>query len=153
MNEEVKNFRKYGFRVCVKEDCIKKGECLRYHIWQNYSKVYDNILIINPLSDKTRENCKFFRPIEPIILAYGFDKSMYDDLPKKKSENLWKKIHNHFGNTEYYRYLRGEKPLFPAQQEYLEQAFHMAGYQGEIKYLRKEESFDLHDVIMSDDDS
>lgn len=151
MSKQLQNFKKYGFRVCCKESCTRKEECLRYYVWKNYTENENTIICINPLFDGLKDECQFFRQIQPIKLAYGFDKSMYDELPKKKSERLWNKIHNYFGNAEYYRYLRGEKPLFPDQQQFLEQEFRKTGYQGEFLYLKVEEDYDLNDVISEED--
>lgn len=46
----------------------------------------------------------------------------------------------------YYKYLRGEWPLMPEQQQYVEEVFRRYGYEGKVVYDRTEYLFILEAV-------
>ena len=119
---------------CFNASCPMKDECLRFqtglelpddHLFG--SAVFPTILKQQP--------CEFFRKDEPVKLATGFVTSdpvanqMFIALRHKLTEYLG-------GNGTYYLYRNGQRWLSPKQQEYIQQQFRKAGYEGDVPFAR-----------------
>ena len=71
----------------------------------------------------------------------------YEDVLKQDFTPIRKELTAYLSNKRgYYKYLRGEWPLMPEQQQYIEEVFRRYGYEGKVVYDRTEYVFILEAV-------
>ena len=131
--------------LCFNGNCPSHGECLRYMAGQQSPESLRYHLCIVPQAVQGNR-CELFQPAEPVRVAYGFSHS-YDDVLKQDFTPIRKELTAYLSNKRgYYKYLRGEWPLMPEQQQYVEEVFRRYGYEGKVVYDRTEYVFILEVV-------
>lgn len=122
-----------GWAVCFNERCTKRDECLRYQAGLLAPETLHAACCVMPAA-WSGNVCKLFAPMTTERYAYGFA-SLYDMVKKKDYTPLRKLLTMKLQNKGYYyRYLRGELPLSPAQQQIVKEAFAQYGYTDNIRF-------------------
>ena len=82
------------------------------------------------------------------VYKSGMSLCSYDDVMKRDFTSIRKVLTAYLSNKRgYYKYLRGEWPLMPEQQRYIEEVFASHGYDGKVIYDRMEDVFMLENVV------
>lgn len=116
-----------GWAVCFNQECTKSKECLRH---QAGCIVPEHATTVNCVTKHAIDNgcCKMFASAQHATYARGFT-TTYDKVLKKDFTQLRKDMTLYLGNKgRYYKYMRGELPLSPAQQKGIKKIFHANGY-------------------------
>lgn len=134
--------------ICFNKECPSCDKCLRYLIGKTTPKTLHYHLCVLPQALEG-ERCELYQTIETVRVAYGFRRS-YDDVMKRDFTSIRKVLTAYLSNKRgYYKYLRGEWPLMPEQQRYIEEVFASHGYDGKVIYDRMEDVFMLENVPYS----
>lgn len=78
------------------------------------------------------------RPAAMMRVAYSM-RHIYDQVRTADKQKLYTAIWSKLGNTMYYRYRNGKRPITPEIQAQVEEAFRRFGYTDPIRYDRYEE--------------
>jgi len=112
----------HGYTHCMNEQCPRSAECLRFLVGLHISKETPTFSQVNPAYVEEQGECRYFREIRTIRLAFGF-KRIFDNLPHKKAEKIRDIIYRHFGRNTYYRSRSQERPIQPKDQDFILQTF------------------------------
>ena len=83
-----------------------------------------------------KPSCPRFLKAETVQVAYGFSHIFYD-VKSRHSAGMRSAIRTYLGGKgTYYRYLHGEQPLMPEQQQWIRQLFAGYGYSGNVEFDR-----------------
>ena len=122
-----------AWRYCFCSECERHDDCLRYHTGLHLpeDKLWGNAVF--PTACKNSD-CKFFKEIRAVRLAYGFT-SAFMDVKNKDVTHLRTDIFALLGGrATYYRYHRGEYKLLPEQQEAIAAIFAKYGYTEDLNF-------------------
>lgn len=132
--------RKYV--VCWHSNCPLADNCLR-HLATEYldekKKVVESVNL-RTVSPETG-TCTQQRPVQKVRYAYGM-RRIYDNVLAKDKDRLYFKIWLALGNSMYYRYRNGERPITPRVQEVIASAFRKFGYTEPVAYDRYTEAIE-----------
>ena len=131
--------------ICFNGACSSCEKCLRYLAGQKSPATLRYHLCVVPQALQG-DRCELFQAAESVRVAYGFSHS-YDDILRRDFTPIRKQLTAYLSNKRgYYKYLRGEWPLLPEQQQYIEEVFRRYGYEGKVVYDRMEDVFVLEAV-------
>ncbi|MBQ4633481.1 MAG: hypothetical protein IJB46_09105 [Prevotella sp.] len=134
--------------ICFNKECPSCDKCLRFSAGKISPETLRYHLCVVPQALQG-ERCELFQPVETVKVAYGFSRS-YDEVMKRDFTQIRLLLTAYLSNKRgYYKYLRGEWPLMPEQQRYIENVFKSHGYEGKVVYDRTEDVFILEDVPYS----
>ena len=143
-NIDIKDVHRHS-PICFIKECPSRNCCLRYLAAQQLPTAQACHLCVLPQALQG-ERCELFQAAEPVRVAYGFSHS-YDDVLKRDFTPIRLKLTAYLSNKRgYYKYLRGEWPLMPEQQQYIENVFRQHGYEGKVVYDRVEDIYKLKAV-------
>ena len=129
-----------GWALCFNQACAMRERCLR---WQAGLLAPENLTVgrcVTPRALKDGQ-CQCFATMEKVRIAYGFS-TVYDEVRKSDYTPMRKELTFMLsGKRYYYEYMRGERPLSPAQQESIREFFAKWGYADSVKFDRYEEHF------------
>lgn len=131
--------------ICFNKECPSCDKCMRYLAGMKSPDTLQYHLCVVPQALKG-DRCELFQANETVKVAYGFSRS-YDDVLKRDFTTIRKILTAYLSNKRgYYKYLKGEWPLMPEQQEYIEEVFRNHGYEGKVVYDRTEDVVVLENV-------
>ena len=130
------------YTVCWHSTCPMAGNCLRHlaseHIGPEKRTVWSvNLGAISPESGE----CPMQRPVRWVQNAYGM-RRIYQNVRVGDKEMLYHTIWSALGNSMYYRYRNGRRPITPEVQTVVAEAFRRFGYTKPVAYDRMEEAVD-----------
>lgn len=111
-----------GYLHCLNAQCPRSADCLRFKIGTIVDKETLYFTIVNPAYQPDTDKCRFFRPDQLTRHPIGIT-HLFDNLPHKTAQNLWKTIHKHIGNSVYYRIRDKERAIRPEEEAFIRQAF------------------------------
>ena len=120
---------------CFLDGCRRKKECIRYQLGCNLP---DDMEICKTVAPPVlgKPSCPRFLKAETVQVAYGFSHIFYD-VKSRHSAGMRSAIRTYLGGKgTYYRYLHGEQPLMPEQQQWIRQLFAGYGYSGKVEFDR-----------------
>lgn len=129
-----------GFALCTMQECALKDKCERAKGFLTLEETDKTFMCVNPVLATGKEDCPMARVAKPTKLAYGFI-NLLDMLPKKISDLLAEKLRFDYGRNPYYERRRGDRALYPEEQEMI------------INYLKNngvdvpEDPFDRYEVV------
>ena len=126
----------HDYVVCWHGNCPMAENCLRHmaarQLPQNRHIVKSvNLCAVNPESG----TCPMQRPVQWVKNAYGMH-NIYRDVRFGDKEMLYHTIWSALGNTMYYRYRNGKRPITPEIQATIASAFQSFGYTEPVPYDR-----------------
>lgn len=124
--------------TCPLADCPKKDECARHSFYLKALAESDSFSVLNTTRFQSGpDGCEHF--IVPVHErhAYGF-RRLYSTIPVGNARYMnWGVC---FGSdSTYYRTKRGERPLTPAQQQFILQQVQKAGGNPTVGFDRYED--------------
>lgn len=127
-----------SFAYCLKEGCPQAETCLRHLALAVISAEERCVRAVIPMLLSTDGYCKMYLSNCPVRMAYGWGR-LYDNMPHGKAVKIKEQLLGGFGKTEYYRRGRMEKPITPAEQDYVRRVCRSHGVESEPEYERYEE--------------
>ena len=93
--------------------------------------------------------CRWYDRRKVVVWASGFA-HLYDCVMKKDYTSMRKGITSYLhGPKTYYEYMRGERPLSPEQQQWIQDFVKSFGYEWEVPFDRYFEAYEYHHVLPS----
>ena len=116
-----------GWALCFNGECLRQGRCLRYRAGVLAPNDFTVSRCVTPKA-LVGGACPHFAPIATARYAKGFT-HIYDQVLKNDYTPLRKTMTEHLQNKRYYyAYMRGERLLSPAQQQWIIDLFAQYGY-------------------------
>ena len=126
----------HDYTVCWHASCPMAQDCLRHlatdHLPEGMRTVRSvNLRAVMPESG----HCPEQRPVRLVRHAYGMGR-IYRTVRVCDKEKIYREIWSALGNTMYYRYRNGKRPITPEVQEVVGTAFRRHGYTEPVAYDR-----------------
>lgn len=115
------------FVHCFNARCPRAGECLRQLAARHVTAVRPTLQVVNPA---VWADCPLFMPIRPIRVAWGV-RNCIDRMPHKEAEGMNAWLNRTYSRMGHSRIVRHIKPLMPADQKLVLEAFRRFGVTGE----------------------
>lgn len=128
------------WQVCFLGQCRLKDSCLRY---QGGLTLPDNIYSANAVTPNAlaADPCPMFMKTDTVRAALGFS-HIFDEVKARHAPVMRARLTEYLGgNGTYYRYMHGERPLMPEQQEWICQLFKNYGYTDAVVFDNYTEAF------------
>ncbi len=115
--------------LCFVDRCPRNANCLRYQAQvHGHSKECVAIGCIHPEIELSAEGCSQFVSTQKQAYVRGI-KKLFDQIPYGIAANTKQRLRNKYGQTKFYRMMRGEFYLSPAEQKQLLAFFAKCGIQ------------------------
>ncbi len=113
--------------LCFVDRCPRKADCLRYQAQAHgHSKGSDIIGCIHPEIELSTAGCAHFASSEKQAYVRGI-KKLFDQIPYNTATDAKRQLRTKYGQTKFYRMMRGEFYLSPAEQKQLLKFFAQRG--------------------------
>ena len=123
------------YTLCYHEGCPLHENCMRFFTAAHAPENLEVRRCVLPTAEKNG-HCRWHDPIETVTMAEGFT-GLYDKVLKDDYTPMRKRITAYLrGVKQYYQYMRGERPLSPAQQQGLQQIVRDFGYDWDVPFER-----------------
>ena len=127
---------------CFQGDCPLADTCTRFLAGQCIPEGQECGAAVYPTARRDGD-CKYYRQTRVIRAAYGF-KALFAEAKQKDSTPLRNRVKEYLGgHGTYYRYLHGERPLMPEQQEWILNLFRRNGYTEDLCFDGYREIYDF----------
>lgn len=125
-----------NYTVCWHSNCPMADNCLRHlateHLDERKTEVPSvNLRAVHPESG----TCPMQRPTRKLMYAYGMHR-IYQKVRICDKERLYTDIWATLGNTMYYRYRNGKRPITPEVQGVVASTFRKYGYSEPVEFDR-----------------
>lgn len=124
----------YNFLHCLNGECLHAADCLRHQVSLRIPSDREAVTIVNPARiTPASEGCPYFMPDRLQRFAFGIT-HLLDSIPHGDAVVIKQQMIAHFKTHTYYRFLRKERLINPAGQEYIRQLFLKRGLTDEPVY-------------------
>lgn len=122
----------YGWALCYVEACPRKDECLRYQVYLSLpGRIVNKCVMPGALR---QPSCPHFHPIHKMRIAIGF-RYIFEKVLAKDIAAMRAELAAFLGcRATFYRYRRGDQPLNPRQQKWIQEMFRRHGYTDEVVF-------------------
>ena len=126
----------HDYTVCWHPDCPMGEQCLRHLAIDHLPERKLTVASVNlrAVAPETGE-CPHQRPTRLVKYAYGM-RQIYRNVRVCDKEKIYHEIWSALGNSMYYRYRNGERPITPEVQAIIASAFRRHGYAEPVAYDR-----------------
>ena len=105
------------YPLCLNRQCPLASTCLRQLVEQNCSDSAEYWYIISPKRIAALQGqCPYYRPSAKVTYAKGMV-NMLENMPHKQMRAVVAGLKRLFSERTYYRIRKGERLVFPAEQE------------------------------------
>ena len=129
------------YLMCQNTACSQAKNCLHQIAYENLDQYTEYVEVLNPKLFSGTEKCKYFKSSVKVKVAWGI-KNLLTSLPYSIAKEMRKMLISHFTKAKYYRFYRGELPIYPADQKIIENAFKKYNITSEPEYDRFSEEYD-----------
>lgn len=134
----------YHWSLCYLSECGRKEECMRYQVCQLMPERMTDHPCVLP-SVLKREECPRFHPIKRVKAAYGF-RFIFQKVLAKDITEIRSRIARYLGSqATFFRYQRGDYPLMPKHQAWIQKLFRQYGYTEELSFDRYRDIYQFTD--------
>lgn len=124
----------YGFLHCLRAECPRSADCLRFKAARHASPHIATFSVINPLYIAGKdEKCPHFKEDRVVCFALGIT-HLFDHLPYAKVNKIKQSIRTQLHRTTYYRILRKERYIKPEEQSIMREVFHREGIKEDLMF-------------------
>lgn len=124
----------HDYILCLNQQCPKASTCLRQLVEQEITNETEYYVVINQKHPKMLEGeCPHYRCSKKVSFAKGFMKIMAN-LTKTQTSKIVPLLINHFSQRTYYRIRKGERLIFPAEQQEIIRILKMCGVAEPIEF-------------------
>ena len=121
------------YTLCFNADCPLHGNCMRFLAGSHAPETLETCRCVLPHTQKDG-HCRWFDKIEVMTMAAGFT-HLYDNVLKSDFTSMRKTITAYLHGVKfYYQYMRGERPLTPAQQQGIRDIIKSYGYDWDVPF-------------------
>ena len=121
------------YALCTNSGCPMCGDCLRYLAASYAPETKETAYCVMP-SVMKGEKCRWLDRKSVVLHALGFSK-LFDHVKKCDFTRMRKMLTDYLhGNKMYYQYMRGERPLSPAQQQWIRDFMASQGYPDDVVF-------------------
>ena len=129
------------YLMCQNTACCQAKNCLHQIAYENLDQYTDYVEVLNPKVFNGTEKCKYFKPAAKVKVAWGIQ-NLLTSLPYSIAKDMRKTLIFRFTKTKYYRFYRGELPIYPADQKIIESVFRKYNIESSPQYDRFSEEYD-----------
>ena len=131
-----------SYNRCFQSDCPMADTCTHFLAGQHIPEGQTYGGAIYPTA-RQNGDCKHYKQTRAIRAAYGF-KALFAEAKQKDGTALRNRVKEYLGgHGTYYRYLHGERPLTPEQQEWILGLFRRNGYTENLCFDSYREIYDF----------
>lgn len=124
----------YEYPMCLNRKCPKAATCLRQLAEQYVPENIKYWTIVSPKHLATQEcDCPYYRPSKKVRYAKGFI-GILDNLSHRQTEEIIPYLIGYFSRRTYYRIRKGERLLFPSEQEAILNILKKHGVTGSLEF-------------------
>ena len=127
------------FVHCSNSGCTRAAYCLRQVAFRNVDESRRTVSVLNPRLAQG-EDCTEYLTSELQLFKRGLT-HLFDNIPMKAAREIRDTLYYHFGNTQYYRIVNGERAISPREQVYIERVLQANGVSGLEAYDAEEYRF------------
>lgn len=124
-----------NYSVCIQANCPVAEKCLRHLAYEEQSKTYDSMTVLNPKKCTQDASCPNFRDKEPQRFARGF-RNMKEHMYPRQHAAFTDSLTELFGRSSFYRRRGGTYDLTSQEQEIIRKALKEAGVTQELDFDR-----------------
>ena len=114
-----------NFVHCCNSECTRAKDSLRQLAYRSLDDSRKEIRILNPHQTQG-EACTEYHTSEPQLFRRGLT-HLYDNMTVRMAKSVRATLYSHFGNTQYYRIVNGERALSPGEQAYIRRVLERNG--------------------------
>ncbi len=107
-----------GFTFCVVSDCPLASQCLRAIAYSLVPEDRNFLMIANPQQCTKADGCPHYKSSGTVKNAYGFTK-IRGKLTNSQFRTFEVRLQGKFTRTGYFRRRKGERPIPPAEQDFI----------------------------------
>lgn len=134
MSEINHSGRPKDYAVCFRKDCPLAQNCLRQLTANEPCQDERYIRLVNPyLVKDVTESCSYYRSNEQVRVAYGIAR-IFDNIPHSTHNYVFHAVQDCFGKSTYYRVYHKQRPIWPNEQEYIQQVFARNGITEPVQF-------------------
>lgn len=134
MSEINHSGRPKDYAVCFRKDCPLAQSCLRQLTANEPCQDERYIRLVNPyLVKDVTSSCPFYRSNKKVRVAYGIAR-IFDNIPHSKHNYVFHAVQDCFGKSTYYRVVHKQRPIWPNEQEYIQQVFARNGITEPVQF-------------------
>jgi len=142
MTTKISSGRPNNYLVCFRNDCPLANNCLRQIYAQEPCEDERFIRVVNPhLAKNVTKECEFHRPNMKVRVAYGI-RHIFDNVPHSKYQTIFSSVMGVFGKSTYYRVYHKERPIWPKEQQKIQNIFTNYGINEPVKFEEYQEVID-----------
>lgn len=134
MIDDLKNIPN-DFRRCVVDGCPAVATCLRHVAYDESTEADKSIWVINPKSARPDEGtaCPHYCSAAKVRMARGFKLALLS-VPHGNVKRICDEISQHFCQCNYYHMRRGDRPMTPAEQQFIAEVLERYGARTPIEF-------------------
>ena len=126
--------------LCTNGACPHRLQCLRYIAGSHAPDSLESATCVLPAALKDGL-CRWQDKPTTVVVAYGFTQ-LYKQVLKQDFTPIRKRITELLHGTKlYYQYMRGERPLYPEQQQAISAIVAAYGYDWEVPFDRLDQAY------------
>lgn len=129
------------FVHCCNSGCTRAADCLRQVAFRSVDDSRRTISVLNPRLTQG-EGCEEYLTSEPQSYKRGLT-HLYDNMTMKTAQGVRRTLYAHYGNTQYYRVVNGERLIPPDEQQYISRVLEHYGITGHDIYDQEEYRLDV----------
>ena len=119
--------------LCTNSGCPLNGDCLRFLAASHAPETKEAARCVMPSAQKG-ENCRWMDRKSVVVYALGFS-HLFDNVKKCDYTRMRKTLTDYLnGVKHYYQYMHGERPLSPAQQQWIRDYMASQGYTDDVVF-------------------
>lgn len=122
-----------GYALCIHSDCPRAAHCLRAIAMCVLPDDVKRVTIINPNTCPKTDDCRHYKSDEPVRYARGFTRLQQELLPRQYDRFMHRLV-SVFGRNEYFRRRRGERPMPPAEHQFIRKVLQEIGASAELEF-------------------
>lgn len=123
------------FRRCVVSGCAAAETCLRHVAYERSTEHDESFWTINPKAARPEDGtaCPHYCSAAKVRMACGFKLALLS-VPHGNVKRICDEISSRFCQRNYYHMRRGDRPLTPAEQQFVAEVLERYGARTPIEF-------------------
>lgn len=132
----------HDWAICFQTTCPQAATCLRRRMAELAPETLLRHISVLPAALRQGQ-CSLYVPAEPVHMAWGM-KNTFARVKPYHYQEMRPKLEGHFGShSTFYRYFNGQRPITPAQQQWIANLLRQFGYDAPPHFDREEDVYDF----------
>jgi len=130
-----------GYLVCFIDGCLLHETCMRWVVGCYANQDQVSHVSVNPRNPRMGgEDCPMFREKVRVKVKRGLTR-FYHEMPGYMEQAIRRQLIAHFGRKHYFLMRRGDKFIYPADQQAIERICRQQGWTGPLVYDGEDEDW------------